>query len=91
MQLERFKKYQLFPCYNLFPGFQLSEMFFFLFDFQLSIIEPIKRDIIEARDAINMGDYPRAIEFLGKAIEVIIIILSIISYCLCYRSKLYPG
>ena len=63
--------------------FQLSEMFF-LFDFQLSIIEPIKRDVIEARDAINMGDYPRAIEFLGKAIEVIII-LSIISSCLCYN------
>lgn len=89
MQLERFKKYQLFPCYNLFP-FPLSEMFF-LFDFQLSIIEPIKRDVIEARDAMNMGDYPRAIESLGKAIEVIIMILSIISYCLCYRSKLYPG
>ena len=88
MQLERFQKYQVFPCYNLFP-FQLSEMFF-LFDFQLSIIEPIKRDVIEARDAMNMGDYPRAIEFLGKAIEVIKI-LSMISYCLCYRSKLYPG
>ena len=64
---------------------------FFLFDFQLSIIEPIKRDVIEARDAMNMGDYPRAIESLGKAIEVITMILSIISYCLCYRSKLYPG
>ena len=63
--------------------FQLSEMFF-LFDFQLSIIEPIKRDVIEARDAMNMGDYPRAIEFLGKAIEVIII-LSIISSCLFYN------
>ena len=63
---------------------------FFLFDFQLSIIEPIKRDVIEARDAMNMGDYPRAIESLGKAIEVITV-LSIISYCLCYRSKLYPG
>ena len=82
MRLERFKKYQLFPRYNLFL-FQLSEMFF-LCDFQLSIIEPIKRDVIEARDAINMGDYPRAIEFLGKAIEVIII-LSIISSCLFYN------
>ena len=57
-------------------------MFFFLFDFQLSIIEPIKRDIIEARDAINMGDYPRAIEFLGKAIEVITIIFSIVLFML---------
>lgn len=37
---------------------------------QLSIIEPIKRDVIEARDAMNMGDYPRAIESLGKAIEI---------------------
>jgi len=38
--------------------------------FQLSIIEPIKRDVIEARDAMNMGDYQTAIEFLGRAIEV---------------------
>ena len=44
---------------------------FFFFFFQLSIIEPIKRDVLDARNAINMGDFPGAIEFLGRAIEVI--------------------
>lgn len=38
--------------------------------FQLSVIDPIKREITEARNAIDMGDYPRAIELLGRAIEV---------------------
>lgn len=37
---------------------------------QLSVIDPIRKEITEARNAINMGDYPRAIELLGKAIEV---------------------
>lgn len=40
------------------------------FSFQLSVIDPIKKEVIEARDAVNMGDYPRAIELLGRAIEV---------------------
>lgn len=38
--------------------------------FQLSVIEPIRKDVVEARNAMNMGDYPGAIELLGKAIEV---------------------
>jgi len=40
------------------------------FFFQLSVIDPIRKEIDEARNAINMGDYPRAIELLGRAIEV---------------------
>ena len=43
---------------------------FLCFLFQLSVIDPIRKEITEARNAINMGDYPRAIELLGKAIEV---------------------
>ncbi|KAJ7330645.1 DnaJ sub C member 3 [Desmophyllum pertusum] len=37
---------------------------------QLSIIDPIKRDVLEARNAIDMGDYQSAIELLGRAIEI---------------------
>ncbi|XP_058965590.2 dnaJ homolog subfamily C member 3-like [Pocillopora verrucosa] len=37
---------------------------------QLNVIEPIRKDVSEARNAINMGDYSLAIEFLGRAIEV---------------------
>ena len=44
---------------------------YLLLFFQLSIIEPIKKDVLDARNAINMGDFPGAIEFLGRAIEVI--------------------
>lgn len=45
-------------------------LFIYLFLFQLSVIDPIRKEITEAKNAINMGDYPRAIELLGKAIEV---------------------
>ena len=38
--------------------------------FQLSVIEPIRRDILDAKNYMDMGDYPAAIELLGKAIEV---------------------
>ena len=38
--------------------------------FQLSVIEPIRRDILDAKNYMDMGDYPVAIELLGKAIEV---------------------
>ena len=44
---------------------------FICFFFQLSVIDPIRREITEARNAINMGDYPSAIELLGRAIEVL--------------------
>ncbi|XP_068732084.1 dnaJ homolog subfamily C member 3-like isoform X1 [Montipora capricornis] len=37
---------------------------------QLSVIEPIRRDVLDARNAMNMGDYSSAVELLGKAIEV---------------------
>ena len=43
--------------------------FWWLF-FQLSVIEPIRRDVLDARNAMNMGDYSAAVELLGKAIEV---------------------
>jgi len=37
---------------------------------QLSVIEPIRRDILDAKNYMDMGDYPAAIELLGKAIEL---------------------
>ena len=66
----------LLKILSIFPRFPLVSLLlsntclFVCLFFQLSIIEPIKRDVIEARNAMNMGDYPSAIEFLGKAIEV---------------------
>ena len=54
-------------CFPCLVTFFLFVCFFFC---QLSVIDPIRREITEARNAINMGDYSRAIELLGRAIEV---------------------
>ena len=53
-------------CFLCLVTFRLFICFFF----QLSVIDPIRKEITEARNAMNMGDYPRAIELLGRAIEV---------------------
>lgn len=69
-----FKK-KLFGGKEIFPGYVLVYFLSFLFSsfiVQLNVIEPIRKDVSEARNAINMGDYSLAIEFLGRAIEVLL-------------------
>ena len=63
---------------KLFAGKQIFPLVYFLlflfssFIVQLNVIEPIRKDVSEARNAINMGEYSLAIEFLGRAIEVLL-------------------
>jgi len=57
----------LYALFSLFSYIFFVYLFFFC---QLSVIDPIRREITEARNAVNMGDYSRAIELLGRAIEV---------------------
>jgi len=64
------KKCKTIVC-SVFSVWLHSVDLFVCFFFQLSVIDPIRREITEARNAINMGDYPRAIELLGRAIEVL--------------------
>ena len=65
---------KLFAGKQIFPGYGLVYflLFFSSFIVQLNVIEPIRKDVSEARNAINMGDYSLAIEFLGRAIEVLL-------------------
>ena len=49
--------------------------------FQLSVIEPVKKEVNQATGAFQRGDYYAAIEFLGRAIEVCINLLVHISEC----------
>lgn len=65
---------KLFGGKEIFPGYVLVYFlsFFSSFIVQLNVIEPIRKDVSEARNAINMGDYSLAIEFLGRAIEVLL-------------------
>ena len=66
---------KLFAGKQIFPGYGLVYFLLFLFSsfiVQLNVIEPIRKDVSEARNAINMGDYSLAIEFLGRAIEVLL-------------------
>ena len=66
---------KIFLWKQIFPGYVLVYFLSFLFSsfiVQLNVIEPIRKDVSEARNAINMGDYSLAIEFLGRAIEVLL-------------------